>query len=87
MRVTPQGYAGLTRVLLEIAEELCRAKLAVTLEGGYSLEGLRDSVKEVLLELDGVSTHQLSTRESLGQVDSVIGQVKKVHQEFWKCFG
>jgi len=85
MRVTPQGYAGLTHLLLEIAEELCQAKLAITLEGGYSLEGLRDSVKEVLMELDQGSATQPATQESPGTVDSVIGRVKKVHQQFWQC--
>jgi acetoin utilization deacetylase AcuC-like enzyme len=86
MRVTPQGYGGLTHLLLEIAEELCQAKLAITLEGGYSLEGLRDSVKEVLIELDQGATPQLSAQESPRQVNSVIAQVKKVHQQFWQCF-
>ena len=85
MRVTPQGYAGLTHLLLEIAQELCQAKLAITLEGGYSLEGLRDSVKEVLMELDQGSATQPATQESPGPVDSVIGRVKKVHQQFWQC--
>jgi acetoin utilization deacetylase AcuC-like enzyme len=86
MRVTPQGYAGLTQVLLEIAEELCQGKLAVTLEGGYSLEGLRDSVKEVLLELDRGFRPLQSSQESSGQIDSIVGEVRSIHQQFWKCF-
>jgi len=86
MRVTPRGYAGLTQVLLEIAEELCQAKLAITLEGGYSLEGLRDSIKEVLMELHQGSGQQLTAQEGPGIIDPVIARVKKVHREFWHCF-
>ena len=43
MKVTPEGFAGMTRILLDIAAQCCRGKLVMTLEGGYNLEALRDS--------------------------------------------
>jgi len=86
MRVTPRGYAGLTQVALEIAEELCQGKLALTLEGGYSLEGLRDSVREVLTELHQGFRPQPAAQENPATMASVITRVKKVHQQFWQCF-
>jgi len=48
MGVTAGGFARLTGILMEIARACCGGKLAFTLEGGYSLKGLRDSVKAVL---------------------------------------
>lgn len=53
MRVTPAGFAYMTRVMRELAEELCGGKLLVTLEGGYNLTGMRDGALAVLAELCG----------------------------------
>ena len=55
MNVTPEGFAGLTRSVMQIAESCCGGKVVITLEGGYDLQGLRDSVKSVLKELAGIS--------------------------------
>jgi acetoin utilization deacetylase AcuC-like enzyme len=51
MAVTAPGFAYMTRVVRELAEELCDGRLLLTLEGGYSLEGLRDGVLASLGEL------------------------------------
>lgn len=86
MKVSPQGFAALTRVLLDTAQELCQGKLVVTLEGGYGLEGLRDSVKTVLLELTGATTSVLPISNGGGLIGSVLQRVKEIHSPFWKCF-
>lgn len=51
MKVTPAGFAYMTRVMVELAEELCHGKLLITLEGGYNLQGVRDGSLAVLSEL------------------------------------
>ncbi len=51
MAVTPAGFAYMTRVLKELAAELCEGKLLLTLEGGYSLTGLQEGVLATLGEL------------------------------------
>ncbi|MBW2033663.1 MAG: histone deacetylase, partial [Deltaproteobacteria bacterium] len=53
MNVTPEGFAGLIRSILNVANECCGGRVVLTLEGGYNLTGLRDSVKTVLRELAG----------------------------------
>lgn len=53
MQVTPAGVAYMTRVLLELAEELCDGKLLFTLEGGYNLDNMRNGALAVLTELYG----------------------------------
>ena len=86
MRVTPEGFAALTQLLIESANELCQGKLAITLEGGYNLEGLRDSVKAVLLKLSEGSLSKLTIPEGSGSIDPVLIRVKNTQKEFWQCF-
>ena len=51
MNVTPAGFAGLTRTIMNLADECCDGKMVITLEGGYHINGQMDSVKAVLQEL------------------------------------
>ncbi|OKY75713.1 MAG: histone deacetylase [Desulfobulbaceae bacterium DB1] len=53
MKVTIDGFAYMARVLLDLADELCRGRLLVTLEGGYNVAGQRDGVLAVLAEMTG----------------------------------
>ena len=53
MQVTPAGVAYMTRVMLELAQELCDGKLLITLEGGYNLDNMRNGAMAVLTELHG----------------------------------
>lgn len=54
MAVTDVGFAYLTRVVKDLAAELCGGRLLMTLEGGYNLTGLRDGVLASLGELAGM---------------------------------
>jgi acetoin utilization deacetylase AcuC-like enzyme len=45
MKVTPSGYADLTRIVKEIAQQYCQGRLVALLEGGYNLQGLAESVE------------------------------------------
>jgi len=87
MRVTPHGFAGLTRSILEIADICCTGKVVITLEGGYNLQGLRDSVKEVLKELAGLSDTGIrdqQTEKSTNMLDFVTQRVREVHHRYWQ---
>jgi acetoin utilization deacetylase AcuC-like enzyme len=53
MKVTPEGYASLTRIVRDIADSCCQGRIVAVLEGGYDLEGLAKSVEahlRVLME-------------------------------------
>jgi len=53
MKVTPQGFAELTRMVKTVAREHCNDRLVAVLEGGYNLEGLGECVEahvRVLME-------------------------------------
>lgn len=87
MLVTPDGFAGLTHTLMDIARLTCNGKLVLTLEGGYNLQGLRDSVKAVLKELRGESTienRDLAGEEGKGAIAPIIEKIKKVHSRYWE---
>jgi acetoin utilization deacetylase AcuC-like enzyme len=42
--VTPEGFAVMTRIVMSLAEEMCRGRIVSVLEGGYRLDGLADCV-------------------------------------------
>jgi acetoin utilization deacetylase AcuC-like enzyme len=48
MRLTIPGYAALVKVLLELADELCRGRIIGVLEGGYNLDVLAHAVLTTL---------------------------------------
>jgi acetoin utilization deacetylase AcuC-like enzyme len=87
MSVTPQGFAVLTHILMEIARLSCGGKVVLTLEGGYNLQGLQDSVKAVLKELRGETTagdRDWSGNKDKRILDRVLDKVKDIHERYWK---
>jgi acetoin utilization deacetylase AcuC-like enzyme len=89
MNVTPQGFARMTALLMEMAASLCKGRLVLALEGGYDPEGLRDSVEMVLWELAGQSRidrdHMKHSEDvDYGRMDGVIEQIKGIHHRYWK---
>jgi acetoin utilization deacetylase AcuC-like enzyme len=45
MKVTPEGFAELTRIVKGLAEQYCQGRLVTVLEGGYNLESLAACVE------------------------------------------
>ncbi len=84
MTVTEQGFAVMTRILLDIAEKHCKGKVACALEGGYDVQGLAGSVKAVILELKGITAisphREISPSEETLQV---VEKVKGALKPFW----
>ncbi len=89
MRVTPQGFAALTRVLMNIADSCCQGRSVAVLEGGYNVEGLTKSAKAVLEEmLDEIhcSEEQLADaeRNADDEINIIIKRVAKTIAPYWK---
>jgi len=55
MLVTGPGFSYMTKVLLDLAAELCDHRFMACLEGGYSLNGLQEGVFATLAEMRGQS--------------------------------
>jgi acetoin utilization deacetylase AcuC-like enzyme len=76
--------------MMDIAKASCGGKVVITLEGGYDLNGLRNSVKAVLKELAGLSETHSENIVSDGQrdiLDRMVQQVSQVHGRYWKNLG
>jgi len=87
MHVTPEGFAGMTRSLMNIADACCDGKMAVALEGGYHIRGQRDSVKAVLKELVGekkTDVADLIKKADAVMVDFALKPVIEIHKRYWK---
>ena len=78
MGVTASGCAALARLCIDLAEELCRGRLVLTLEGGYDLEGLSRSVGAVLTEMMGETTTRM-TGDPDQTTSAVIDRVRSIH--------
>jgi len=84
MKLSITGYAEIARRTLRLARELCRGRLAVTLEGGYNLSALAGSVKAVF----DVLTSKNQVEDALGpppelappDISPLMAQLKVIHR-------
>ena len=91
MKVTPQGFANLLRVLLHIAQACSNGRFVATLEGGYNIQGLTDSVKAVLKEM---REETFQTDAELDRIESgadssinkIIAAVTRQIEPIWRVF-
>jgi acetoin utilization deacetylase AcuC-like enzyme len=91
MRVTTEGFAALTRILLNIADVCCQGRLVAVLEGGYNVLGLTKSVKIVLEEMldeTHFSEEKLCAleQEKNEDVNRIIRQVALGINPYWKVY-
>jgi len=89
MRVTPEGFANLAKIVSEFAQETCQGKVVFVLEGGYHLEGLRSSVKEVLKTMGGEilaggREGKIRNMVDLRMIAPIIKRVKEAQKPYWK---
>ena len=79
MEVSSYGFGKMARMLVDLAEECCHGKIGFFLEGGYSLDGLASSVKEVLqVLLDENKVNK--EKPGIGiNIDTIIEKVKSIH--------
>ena len=88
MLMSEQGFAGLTRSLMEIAQECCQGRLVLSLEGGYHLTALSESVKAVLNEMMDRQCTDLKTMmtgANRKKVQYAIHRTQMVHGGNWAC--
>jgi acetoin utilization deacetylase AcuC-like enzyme len=88
MQVTPEGFACLTRILLDLAEECCSGRLVAVLEGGYHILGETKCVRAVLLEMLGETRVAEATLVRMAadtddQGGSLIRRVRTQFENYW----
>jgi acetoin utilization deacetylase AcuC-like enzyme len=83
MRMTPAGFAGLTRLILDLADRLCGGRVVFCLEGGYDAEALAGSVLAMIDELTG-RTHAdvdaLAAGADPDLVNPVVDRCIQIHR-------
>ncbi|MDQ5984761.1 MAG: Histone deacetylase-like amidohydrolase [Syntrophus sp. SKADARSKE-3] len=91
MKVTPTGFAALTRIMMDIADVVCDGHLVAVLEGGYHVTGVAESVKAVLNEMHD-DTHysednldRLEYEADQGK-DQTIRRVMEQVEPVWQVF-
>jgi acetoin utilization deacetylase AcuC-like enzyme len=87
MKVTTNGFALMTRSIMNIADACCGGRVLFCLEGGYNLEVLRTSVKAVLKELSGQTLSNPQDAVDLAErkkIAYVFKRCRHVHGHFWK---
>ena len=55
LNVTTNGFFNMSNILVKLADEVCSGKIVSSLEGGYNLKALAESVEVHLLALQGKS--------------------------------
>lgn len=91
MQITPDGYAMMTKMLLELGEETCGGRVVFTLEGGYHLGGLSDSIRAVLHVMLGdhptVSRIKALSEESAPSSRHIIQSLREFFKAYWSDLG
>jgi acetoin utilization deacetylase AcuC-like enzyme len=78
MVVTADGFAALTAEVAALADRLCGGRLALVLEGGYSLDGLGAGVVATLATMDGTPPPRISGY-ALPAVQRILVQARTLH--------
>ncbi|MBW2040192.1 MAG: histone deacetylase [Deltaproteobacteria bacterium] len=89
MDVTEEGFARLTNIIMDIAQTVCEGRFVITLEGGYNLEGLARSVREMVNVMAGkvaLDRGEWEQKEGRGypRIRGVVETVKETLGEFWR---
>jgi len=83
MGVSLEGFAALTAEIKALAEETCRGRMLVVLEGGYSLDGLAQGVRRVLQQLAGTRTPPDIKADPSPTTQRELAAVIETHRSFW----
>ncbi len=74
MNLTLRGYAHLSQIMVELAEELCQGRILFVQEGGYVLQALSHGVLNSLFALQGRD----EVRDPIGRPDNNEPDVTKL---------
>lgn len=83
MRLTSSGFGAIAGLVRGIADECSNGRLAASLEGGYNLEALAESV---VSEIRAFGGDVPVVRGTDAKVMQRIEEVKRIQGEYWRCF-
>lgn len=83
MRLSLNGYAHLTRELIQLATELCGGRIVFVLEGGYNLQVLASgwaNVAYALLNTDIIIDTFGAATGAEPEITQIVEQIKQLHK-------
>jgi acetoin utilization deacetylase AcuC-like enzyme len=83
---TPAGYAMLTRQLCRTADAVCGGRIAFLMEGGYSIQGIRECGRSVIHELCGLPSPEADRLEKMVVSSAPFAALQKsiaIHTKYW----
>lgn len=86
MKLSPGGFAAMTRTLMDIAANCCAGKLALVLEGGYQADALAESIRAVLAEMCGITRSRprlMADRANPKKLHHALKRSTHVHRPYW----
>ena len=86
MKMTAEGYAGMTASIKKIADTVCGGKVVYSLEGGYNCDALSGAVKAVLKEMAGITCCDVSAMAAKAdkkKMAYVLRRCIDVHKHSW----
>lgn len=86
MRVSEKGFAAMTLELMALAHQFSKDRILFTLEGGYDLQGLRLSVKKVLLCLGGEIERSNMKANISAAAEKELAPVFEIQKKHWAVF-
>lgn len=87
MKVNPAGFAGLTRLLMDIARQTCGGRVVFCLEGGYHADALADSALAMIDELTGrtsTDVNAMAAGADPGRLNPIVDHCIHTHRRFWR---
>jgi len=83
MQVSSAGFRGFAATLRAVAEQACQGRLLLTLEGGYDLEALGESVAEVIRSLSESEVCPESAPPLCGVGNKLMRGLREAHAPRW----
>ncbi|CAD6493820.1 MAG: Histone deacetylase domain protein [Candidatus Argoarchaeum ethanivorans] len=82
MNLSVGGFGMLSDIVVDLSRRLCEGRMVASLEGGYDLDTLADSVYEIVRGFQGYK-HEQSSGSARGIVKERIKEVKTVQRKYW----
>lgn len=84
MKISEEGFGALTSEFLTLAKDFSKERILFTLEGGYDLNGLREGVKQVLLQLSGEAKKPEIEDKISSITERELAPVFETQKKYWK---
>ncbi|RZN16138.1 MAG: histone deacetylase [Methanosarcinales archaeon] len=82
MNLSVGGFGMLSDIVVDLSMRLCEGRMVASLEGGYDLDTLADSVYEIVRGFQGYK-HEQSPGSARSIVKEKIKEVKTVQRNYW----